>query len=63
MQDISGERAKRILEGAYNWLKEIDPAEMTTFELNLWRELRETQEKLPEAGCEQKFIRSLQVRD
>lgn len=59
MPNISGERAKRILEGAYEWLKSIDPNEMTTFELNLWREIRDAEDEspLPASGCEKKLMK------
>lgn len=58
MSPISQSRAVRILEGAYNWLKEIDPNEMTTFELNLWRELRDAEDKtpLPSVGSEKAIM-------
>lgn len=45
LQKMSGERAKKILEGLVNGLSGIDPDDMTTFELNLLHQCAENPPK------------------
>ncbi len=52
MQKISGNRAIKILEDAFSELNEIEPNQMTTFELNLFRRIAENHGKLPTQGKE-----------
>jgi hypothetical protein len=57
LQDMGGERAIRILSTLLAELSDIDPSEMTTFELNILRACAENPPALEGTGVEDKLVR------
>lgn len=53
LKEMSGEQAKKILQGLLTDLSGIDVSDMTTFELNLIRKAADNPPKLPAHGVEQ----------
>jgi len=56
LQDMGGERAIRILSTLLAELSDIEPSEMTTFELNILRGCAENPPALEGTGVEDKLV-------